>query len=536
MNQQLKTIPQISIEIDGVKTAFSEMRSLSELRVQQRLSLPTLCEITFQDSTENLLADEITSLGAEIKINISEYVEPLFVGQITAVEYVYEPSNIRKARVRGYDKLHLLRKRQSVRAYLQMTLQELIEELVSDFSIEVETSEEGFLHERIIQFRQTDLDLIKELSERSGLYFSLRQNTLHIFTPEGIGESVSLQLGENLFEARAEINADDLCRSVKTTGWNTLRVENFQGVSDVSRNGRNVSAEIKTSAFGESFEHLISDENILDEMEAAALSQAELDRHVSKEVTLWGVAEGDPKINAGTPIEVQGIGAKLDGTYVVSSVNHTIDATKGFVSEFSTALPKPVFRQKNSLATLGIVTALNDPERFGRVRAKLPNYNDVETDWMQVVSVGAGIGKGLLALPDIEDTVLVLFPRGELTQGIILGGLYGMIQTEDWDWGIEENKTERFRFQTSGNQKISLDDVEKTVRIENSDGSFIKMSPEKVSLHSTRDLEIAAPGRAITIKGKTIDFERIEEIEEIEEVEEEITEIESKEVEDADSD
>lgn len=533
MNHQLKTIPQISIEIDGVKTAFSEMRSLAELRVQQRLSLPTLCEITFLDSTEYLLANEIMSLGAELKINVGEYVEPLFSGQITAVEYLYEPSSIRKVRLRGYDKLHRLRKRQSVRALLQMTLQELIGELVSEFSIEIETTEEGFLHERIIQFQQTDLDLIKELSERSGLYFSLRENTLHIFTPEGIGESVSLKLGETLLEARAEINADNLCRSVKTTGWNTLRVENFQSVSDISRNGRSVSAKIREAAFGENFEHIISDENILDEIEAANLSQAELDRHIAQEITLWGVAEGDPKINAGTPIDVQGIGAKLDGTYVVSSVNHTIDPSKGFVSEFSTSLPKPVSKPKNSLATLGIVTAVNDPEGFGRVRVKLPNYNDVEIDWMQVVSVGAGIGKGLLALPDIDDTVLVFFPRGELTQGIILGGLYGMMQTEDWDWGIEEDKIERFRFQTSGNQKISLDDVEKTVRIENSDGSFIKMSPEKVSLHSTRDLEIVTPGRTITIKGKTIDFEKVEEIEE---VEEEITEIESGEMEDADSD
>jgi len=165
-------------------------------------------------------------------------------------------------------------------------------------------------------------------------------------------------------------------------------------------------------------------------------------------------------------------------------------------------------RQKQSLATFGIVTGLDDPENYGRVRVKLPNYNDVETDWMQVVGIGAGLGKGLLALPDIDDTVLVFCPRGELTQGIILGGLYGTLQREDWDWGIEESNVKRFRLQTAGNQKISFDDVKQILRMENSDGSFVEMSPEKVSLFSRRDLEIAAPGQAVLIKGKTIDFER----------------------------
>jgi hypothetical protein len=97
-----------------------------------------------------------------------------------------------------------------------------------------------------------------------------------------------------------------------------------------------------------------------------------------------------------------------------------------------------------------------------------------------------------------------------LTQGIVLGGLYGTAQRDGWDWGIDDSRTKRFRLQTAGNQKISFDDVNKILRMENSEGSFVEMSPEKVSLHAKTDLEIAAPGRAIVIKGKTIDFERME--------------------------
>jgi uncharacterized protein involved in type VI secretion and phage assembly len=516
MNRQLKTLPQVTIEINGAPLELSERAALAQIRVQQRLSLPALCELTFFDATGILDGGDLLSLGADLRVTVAESETPLFAGQITAVEHVYEPSSLRKVRLRGYDKLHLLRKRQKVRAFVQMTLNDLINDLVRDFSLSVEAAETGALRERIIQFEQTDFDLITQLAERNGLYFALREETLHVFTLEGItaADSVSLKLGENLLEARAEINADKICRAVSATGWNALRVENFSGSAESSRSGRSIGASIDDAGFGDEFKRIIADENITDETEAAALAQAELDWRAAQEVTFWGAAEGNPKLQPGTPVEVEGIAPNLNGSYVLASVNHTIDTLRGFVSEISTALPEPVLKQKQSLATYGIVTGLDDPENFGRVRVRLPNYNDVETDWMQVVGMGAGLGKGLIALPDTGDTVLVFFPRGELTQGIILGGLYGTIQREDWDWGIEESNVKRFRLQTAGNQKISFDDVKQILRMENSDGSFVEMSPEKVSLHSQRDLEIAAPGRGILIRARTIDFERAEQAEE----------------------
>src|SRR5215213_6805380 len=229
MNQQLKTLPQITIEIDGAALELRERAVLAEVRVQQRLSLPSLCELTFFDATE-FLSGDLLSLGADLRVRVAGFETPLFTGQITAVEHVYEPSNQRKVRLRGYDKLHLLRKRQQVRAFVQMTLGDLINDLVKDLSLSVEAAENSALRERIIQFEQTDFELMAELAERNGLYFALREDALRVFTLEGTGDSaIALKLGIDLLEARVEINADKICRSVSTTGWNALRVEKFLG-------------------------------------------------------------------------------------------------------------------------------------------------------------------------------------------------------------------------------------------------------------------------------------------------------------------
>jgi phage baseplate assembly protein V len=147
---------------------------------------------------------------------------------------------------------------------------------------------------------------------------------------------------------------------------------------------------------------------------------------------------------------------------------------------------------------------VEDPDKLGRVRASLPAFGKVETDWMGVLATGAGSGKGFVFLPDVGDQVLVLFVGGEVAQGIVLGGLYGA--NSPGDYGVEGSSIRRFTIGTPGGQKIKLDDAGESIRLENKGGSFLEFSPEKALLHSVVDLEIEAPGRGVVIKGKTIDF------------------------------
>jgi len=507
MSRQLQTLPLIAIEIDGSALTGAEMSNIAEIRVQQGLSLPAACEITFFSPTESFNSSRFAAPGKSLRVSVEDNAEPLFNGQITAVQQIYSADGARQVRLRGYDKLHILRKRQPVRALVQMTLSDLLNELTGDLGVSVDLSENSTLLPRIIQFEQTDFDLLARYVQANGLYFNLRGNTLNVFTLEGSGEAVELKLGANLFEARAEINAEHACRGVTTTGWDATRAEAFSAAAGSMRSGRSVGAVLDASAFSEPLERFLVDRAVFDEGQAKAISQAELDWRSAREISLWGVTEGDPRLIPGVPLQVEGL-ADLSGRYILGSVTHTVDTAKGFVSEISTLPPTPISHLHRSLATLGIVTKVDDPERFGRVCVKLPNYNDAETDWLQVLTAGAGIGKGLLAIPDVDDSVLVFFPNGELTQGVVMGGLYGAMQREDFDWGVDEARVKRFSLMTGGGQKMIFDDTNKKLRVENSDGSFIEMTPEKFLLHAQRDLEIEAPGKAIRIKANTVDFEQ----------------------------
>jgi phage protein D len=494
------------IQAGGAALSEEEGRALSAVLVQQRLSLPTLCELTFSLPPGPLSAGNRLQPGDALEVRVGDASVPLFVGQCTALEYLYSPGGEQAVRVRAYDRLHALRKRQTVRAHVQVTARDLADQLAGTVGLKLEADSNGPLWQRVYQHDQSDLELLVEMAEKAGLYLAVRENTLHLFPLEGVGPEVSLSLGESLLEARLEVNGDQTARDVQATGWDPGQVTVFQGASGAARVGRRVTAAVQPGQVGGDGKRALVDAPVGSTDQAAALAQAALDRAAASEVTLWGVAEGNPRLRPGAPVQVKGVASPFAGRYVLASVTHTIDAQSGFVSEIDTTPPPPAARKQAAVVTLGIVSAIDDPARIGRVRVTLPTYNDIESDWLSVVAPGAGAGKGLMATPGLDDTVLVLFSHEDPGRGLVVGGLFD--GNDAPDSGVEGSAVHRFSFRTPGGQLVRLDDENETMHLENSDGSYVTLSPQGVHLHAARDLEIRAPGQAILISGDTIDFRR----------------------------
>ena len=198
--------------------------------------------------------------------------------------------------------------------------------------------------------------------------------------------------------------------------------------------------------------------------------------------------------------------ACFEGRYVLTETIHLIDASCGYVTEISSEPPRVEHRPWGTIMTFGVVTRVDDPEGRGRIQVRLPSYEDLETEWIGVVIPGAGPGKGLVALPDLEDMVLVLFAREDPVQAVVLGGLFGSSPLPDT--GVEGSQRKRFTLRSSDGREVKLDDKDQRLRIDNGDGSFLELDPDKVCLRSSTDIEISAPGKKITISGAAIDFKK----------------------------
>jgi phage protein D/phage baseplate assembly protein gpV len=503
--KRVTSLPQVTLAVDSVLMSQQEGRGLSQVAVQQALSVPGQCELTFEDPPGPLEVPARLSPGASLMVTVRGHDLALFEGEVTAVEHAFNADGSREVRVRAYDLSHRLRKRQQVRGHVHVTPRGLAEELAADVGLSVEGPADGPEWLLLIQHRQTDFEILVEVIERCGLFYSVRGSELTLLTLEGAGEALPLRLGESLLEARAEANADQACEEVAVAGWDVLETEAHEGSAETARVGRQVAAQVGSGVLAGGGKRSFPEQATADDRQADAIAEAELDVRRAGEVTFWGVAEGDPRFAPGARIDVSGVGDLFEGVYVLSAVRHLVDSEQGYVTELETRPPRLRPRPSGAVATEGVVTQVNDPDSRGRVKARLPAYFNVETGWMEVLSVGAGKGKGLVVLPDVDDTVLVLLAHEDPAQGVVLGGLYGSGGSPDAG-GVSGGSVRRYALLTPGGQKVRLDDNHRSVRAENAQGSFVELAPEKVTVHSTADLEISAPGRRVVIRGSAIDL------------------------------
>ncbi len=237
---------------------------------------------------------------------------------------------------------------------------------------------------------------------------------------------------------------------------------------------------------------------------ADRLAQAELDVRAMGEVTARLVVEGDPGLRAGRRVGVRGLRASLDGVYVISEATHEIDAT-GYETVVSTGPPEPPPRRARDQVTLGVVDDVDDPEGRGRVRVLLPAYAGLSTPWAPVLVAAAGEGKGARRpaghrryRPGAAAGVRPR-PRDRPRRSV----RRGRAATTERDGPAEPTSPcTPVTASNCGSTRSA-----RTLHLSDGHGSLVELGPDLLRITSATDLVIEAPGKALTVRAKTVDFE-----------------------------
>src|SRR5262249_8162709 len=213
----LSRLPRLSLQLAGDPLATAEPEALDAVRIQERLSLPAQCELVFVDPPE-AFSDRTLSAGAPVVLAI-DGGDTLFEGEVIAVELVFTAARQREVRVRAYDRLHRLRRKQPVRALAQISIGDLASQLCSEVGLSANAEDAGPEWPWIVQWRQTNLELLVDLAMRAGLSLTLRGDVVHLVTLEGFGDKVELSVDDELLECSVELNGDGVCSEVSAAGW-----------------------------------------------------------------------------------------------------------------------------------------------------------------------------------------------------------------------------------------------------------------------------------------------------------------------------
>ena len=261
----------------------------------------------------------------------------------------------------------------------------------------------------------------------------LRGDTLRLVTLAGAGDPVKLHYGQSLWEARVEANLDRVAGGYTALGWHPQRAEPIEEQATSPRSGRQVVA---APGAGRRRRGRRPGRWSTSPVAAPTSCPRRPRRRWIAAAARRGRLRG--RRRTGTPgcgpagcVDVSGLAEEVDGRYVLTEAVHTVDGAGWSTRAVHRAAGTGGRRRRRHLDHARQGDRRGRPGQLGRVRVSLPGYGDPDAGWLGVLCPGAGSGRGIVALPDVEDTVLVALPHGVPAAGVVLGSLYGTIEPPD---------------------------------------------------------------------------------------------------------
>ncbi|RKT88677.1 Uncharacterized conserved protein, implicated in type VI secretion and phage assembly [Saccharopolyspora antimicrobica] len=451
-----------SIAADPVVTSGGPLppawqKQLTGCVVDENVGLPDTATLTFRDPDHELLTATGITIGAPLAVSVvttgSRAPEELFAGEVTALELDSDGTGSFTV-VRATSKAHRLMRGRKVVAFRNMTATAIVRKVVTGAGLRPGRIEaKPITYPQLSQANVSDWEFLQDLAQEHGVVVRVDGKGTVDFaaldpasgapapTTSAARSPFVLEYGRNLMALRAALTAADQVDSVEVRGWNVatkspLLARESPATSDTVRPG--LTASSATRKFGGKARLLVADTPYGTQAEAAAAARSLAESMRAGFGEFEAVAEGDPKLRAGTPVALGNVGSAFSGKYTATAVHHVLEPGQGYrttvlvssspdrslagLAAGACAARGP---RMPGLAT-GIVTDIKEEGRGerGRVRLKFPWLDpDYVTDWVRTVQLGGQGGGGVFS-PDVNDEVLVGFEQGSLDRPYVLGGLY----------------------------------------------------------------------------------------------------------------
>ncbi len=515
------------IQLNGSALSNEMEGLLEQIVVDHHQHLPDMFAITFHDPDRDVLGKLNATIGDTVTIKVTPpggSPETLIKGEVTGFEAEYGATRLRTV-LRGYDMSHRLHRGRRTETYKNVTDSDIARTVASRANLSIgKIDSTSGTHDHVSQANQSDWDFLKSRAREIGFELAMEDGKFNFRKPveasgapqsgtyQNHSDPLQLVFGEDLIEFRPRVTSAEQVKDVKVRGWDPVQKQAVIG----SGNAGTVAADslqddpssLANKFGGPTFTAVNRPLAQQSEVDGAAESIAELISSAFAEAD--GLANGNPKLKAGTTVSVGVVGDAFSGKYTLTSTRHVF-GDQGYRTHF--VISGRQDRSLLGLASLGasnghasaggapingvvvaLVTDNNDPNNGARVKLKFPWLDDnYESDWARITQLGAGPDSGAHFIPEVNDEVLVAFEFGDIRRPYVIGSLHNGQDKPKLGTGLFDNgKVKRRGFVSrKGHQFIFFDDASKTgIAFISSDGKL------KISLNETNsEIHISSQGK-----------------------------------------
>ncbi len=189
--------------------------------------------------------------------------------------------------------------------------------------------------EYVAQTDQFDVDFLLQLAHRQGCVLEVHEDTQQLYfgpSTQSLPSNYQLEWGKGLMSFKPSLSTANQWQSVTVRGWDRQAQKPI--VATVDLNDPQIK-KINPNLHGliQNRQQQTVDLPVFTMAEAQQRARALLFDRSKEIVTAHGKTVGLPALRAGTLVNIQGIGARLSGTYFVTKTTHTLGES-GYTTEF----------------------------------------------------------------------------------------------------------------------------------------------------------------------------------------------------------
>ena len=500
------------VKLDGQDLSPELYRDVEECTVEMSLHQAAMATLRIFDPTLRWVDTGGFQIGAALKVSFQQHAATgspvdVFDGEIVEVEAVFDEQTVYLI-VRAFDRLHRLDHGQATETFLNVTDSDVASTLAGAASLSFAGESTSEVFPYLIRVNETALNFLRRRAALNGRLLYVEGTNLYM-NPLSAAGSVALAWSQSLVSFRPRISTARQVNQSEVRSWNVQNKEVILG-SITSTTVDPAVGESRSQWFG-SHKTVSSRLTIPSQAMATTVAQGRLEAQQSSFIEAEALAIGTPSLVPGVTATISDVGTRFSGDYLVTSATHRYQRDEGYYVEFQVSGMQPELLLR-TLAALpaeiplgglvpAIVTNIDDPQAWGRVKVALPWLGDtIESDWARVLSVGGGPNRGVLFTPEVNDEVLVGMLQNDLTQLFVLGGLWNGSDAPPIakSVAITSGAVVKRVIKSRDGHIITLDDTDNTggITLADKNNNFFKITIEQdeITISAAGDISLSAGG------------------------------------------
>ena len=329
------TATSYEVTIGGQTFVQTERDGVQRLEIHDHVDMVTMLVIQL-GGAETQPAWNF-NIGDPVECSLGKGEEPIFKGEVTAIEPSYEVSGITSMTIRAFDHMHRLGRGRKTRYWSLRLDSQVVEEVGAECGLAVEADGTSQIRGYILQRNESNIAFLKRLAARNNFILRVEKDFLIFKKPTFEGETREIKMGESLRSVRFAFNSVDQVQKVVVRGWDPKMKQEVEGSAvpeDLVKIGEGEYGATLSALFGDSVAY-VTDIPVTQQSQATELAKAELDRLARQFCRGTATIQGDDKVRAGSMVEFSGLSEGQNGKYFVIATRHVISNRTGYTTELT---------------------------------------------------------------------------------------------------------------------------------------------------------------------------------------------------------